>query len=103
MDILRSLLGMLFLLLVAYLLSNNRRAVSGRTLIAALCTQLAIGALVLFVPVGRAVLAGAANGVNRVLDMGNHGIAFVFGGPSTAGCSSCSATAGSCSACACCR
>ena len=80
MDILRSLLGMLFLLLVAYLLSNNRRAVSGRTLIAALCTQLAIGALVLFVPVGRAVLAGAANGVNRVLDMGNHGIAFVFGG-----------------------
>ena len=79
MDILRSLLGMLFLLLVAYLLSNNRRAVSGRTLIAALCTQLAIGALVLFVPVGRAVLAGAANGVNRVLDMGNHGIAFVFG------------------------
>lgn len=80
MDILRSLLGMLFLLLVAYLLSNNRRAVSGRTMIAALCTQLAIGALVLFVPSGRAVLAAAASGVNRVLDMGNHGIAFVFGG-----------------------
>ncbi|MCA3859388.1 MAG: NupC/NupG family nucleoside CNT transporter, partial [Burkholderia sp.] len=80
MDILRSLLGMLFLLLVAYLLSNNRRAVSGRTMIAALLTQFAIGALVLFVPSGRTALAGAANGVNRVLDMGNHGIAFVFGG-----------------------
>ncbi len=79
-DILRSLLGMSFLLLVAYLLSNNRRAVSGRTMIAALLTQLAIGALVLFVPSGRAALAAAAHGVNRVLDMGNHGIAFVFGG-----------------------
>ncbi|OJA85353.1 NupC/NupG family nucleoside CNT transporter [Burkholderia ubonensis] len=80
MDILRSLSGMLFLLLIAYLLSNNRRAVRGRTMIAALLTQLAIGALVLFVPAGRAALATAANGVNRVLDMGNHGIAFVFGG-----------------------
>ncbi|RQR47462.1 NupC/NupG family nucleoside CNT transporter, partial [Burkholderia sp. Bp9126] len=80
MDILRSLLGMLFLLLVAYLLSNNRRAVRGRTMIAALCTQLAIGALVLFVPPGRAALAAAASSVNGVLNMGNHGIAFVFGG-----------------------
>ncbi|WP_175781837.1 NupC/NupG family nucleoside CNT transporter [Burkholderia anthina] len=80
MDILRSLLGMCFLLLVAYLLSNNRREVRLRTMVAALLTQIAIGALVLFVPLGRAALAMTANSVNRVLEMGNHGIAFVFGG-----------------------
>ncbi|WP_186043279.1 NupC/NupG family nucleoside CNT transporter [Burkholderia gladioli] len=80
MDILRSLLGMACLLAIAYLLSNNRRGVSLRTLIAALATQLVLGALVLFVPPGRAALAMAANGVNQVLEMGNHGIAFVFGG-----------------------
>ncbi|PRE80177.1 NupC/NupG family nucleoside CNT transporter [Burkholderia gladioli] len=80
MDILRSLLGMACLLAIAYLLSNNRRGVSLRTLLAALATQLVLGALVLFVPTGRAALAMAANGVNKVLEMGNHGIAFVFGG-----------------------
>ncbi|WP_186211187.1 NupC/NupG family nucleoside CNT transporter [Burkholderia gladioli] len=80
MDILRSLLGMACLLAIAYLLSNNRRGVSLRTLLAALATQLVLGALVLFVPTGRAALAMAANGVNQVLEMGNHGIAFVFGG-----------------------
>ncbi|WP_186180086.1 NupC/NupG family nucleoside CNT transporter [Burkholderia gladioli] len=80
MDILRSLLGMACLLAIAYLLSNNRRGVSLRTLLAALATQLVLGALVLFVPPGRAALAMAANGVNQVLEMGNHGIAFVFGG-----------------------
>nr|WP_257977949.1 NupC/NupG family nucleoside CNT transporter [Burkholderia gladioli] len=76
----RSLLGMACLLAIAYLLSNNRRGVSLRTLLAALATQLVLGALVLFVPPGRAALAMAANGVNQVLEMGNHGIAFVFGG-----------------------
>nr|WP_267910615.1 MULTISPECIES: NupC/NupG family nucleoside CNT transporter [Burkholderia] len=76
----RSLLGMACLLAIAYLLSNNRRGVSLRTLLAALATQLVLGALVLFVPTGRAALAMAANGVNQVLEMGNHGIAFVFGG-----------------------
>lgn len=80
MDIVRSLCGMLILLLIAYLLSNNRAAVRPRTLLAALATQLAIGALVLFVPFGRTALAAAAAGVNRVLEMGNHGVSFIFGG-----------------------
>lgn len=79
-DIVRSLCGMLILLLIAYLLSNNRGAVRPRTLFAALATQLAIGALVLFVPFGRSALAVVASAVNRVLEMGNHGVSFIFGG-----------------------
>ncbi len=80
MDILRSLCGILVLLVVGYCLSMNRRAVRGRTVVAALALQLAIGALVLFVPIGRAVLAAVARGVNDVLEMGQHGLTFLFGG-----------------------
>lgn len=80
MDILRSVCGILVLLGVGYCLSMNRRAVKPRTVIAALATQLVVGAFVLFVPVGRHVLASIAYGVNGVLEMGKHGLMFLFGG-----------------------
>ena len=47
---------------------------------AALGTQIAIGALILFVPVGKTVLGATAIGVNHVLEYGNKGIEFMFGG-----------------------
>jgi len=68
------------LLLIAFALSTNRRAVRPRTMVTALLLQVAIGALVLFVPQGSAVLAAAARGMNHVLEMGNRGISFMFGG-----------------------
>lgn len=71
---------MFLLLLIAYVLSTNRRAIRPRTLVAALCVQIAIGALVLFVPLGSATLAATARGVNHILEMGNHGVSFMFGG-----------------------
>ena len=46
----------------------------------ALAWQFAIGGLVLFVPQGRNALAGAAPAVNCVLEYGNQGISFLFGG-----------------------
>ncbi|NKD54037.1 MULTISPECIES: NupC/NupG family nucleoside CNT transporter [unclassified Haematospirillum] len=80
MDIWRSLLGMAILLLIGLAISNNRRAIRPRVVVAALLCQIAIGALVLFVPLGKDVLAAAANGVNHVLDYGHEGAAFLFGG-----------------------
>ena len=80
MNIVRSLCGMSVLLLIAFVLSTNRRAIRPRTLITAFLLQIAIGALVLFVPLGSAALAAAARGMNHVLDMGNRGISFLFGG-----------------------
>ena len=80
MDMGRSVLGIFVLLALAYAISDNRRLISPRTVLAALATQIAIGALVLFVPLGRAVLSGAAIGVNHVIEYGNAGIGFVFGG-----------------------
>jgi CNT family concentrative nucleoside transporter len=79
-DIVRSLFGIVFLLLIAYVFSTNRSGIRLRTLIPALATQVAIGALVLFVPLGSVALAAAARGVNHVLQMGDRGVSFMFGG-----------------------
>jgi CNT family concentrative nucleoside transporter len=80
MEIARSMLGVLVLLSLAFAISNNRNAIRPRVVISALAAQFAIGALVLFVPLGRNLLAGAAQGVDRLLEYGNQGVDFIFGG-----------------------
>jgi concentrative nucleoside transporter, CNT family len=79
-DILRGIGGLAVLLAIAYALSMNRSAIRPRVVFAALATQVAIGALVLFVPLGRVALGGAASAVGHVIDYGNQGIEFLFGG-----------------------
>jgi concentrative nucleoside transporter, CNT family len=76
----RSLIGIVVLLLIAFALSMNRKAIKPRIIIAALLTQISIGAIVLFIPLGKDILLNVANAVNHVLDYGNHGISFLFGG-----------------------
>lgn len=51
-----------------------------RTVLGALALQVAIGALVLYVPAGRDALNAMANGVSKVISYGNEGISFLFGG-----------------------
>ncbi|HEX7642147.1 MAG TPA: NupC/NupG family nucleoside CNT transporter [Burkholderiaceae bacterium] len=80
MEIARSLLGMAILLLAAFAISDNRSAIKLRIVASALAAQIAIGAMILFIPAGKQALAGIAQTVNQVLDYGNHGIAFMFGG-----------------------
>ncbi|MEO8101906.1 MAG: NupC/NupG family nucleoside CNT transporter [Betaproteobacteria bacterium] len=76
----RSLVGVGILVLIGFLLSYNRKAISWRTVLAALAVQMAIGAFVLFVPVGKDILGGIANGVTHVLEFGFKGTEFLFGG-----------------------
>lgn len=80
MELGRSVLGVLMLIGIGYALSMNRGAINWRTVIAAVLVQMAIGAFVLFVPFGKDVLEVLARGVNHVLDFGNKGIEFMFGG-----------------------
>ena len=78
--LLRSVGGIVGLLVIAWLLSMDRRAIRPRVVFAALAAQIAIGALILFVPLGKSVLSAIAIGVNHVLEYGNKGIEFMFGG-----------------------
>ena len=64
---------------LAYLFSNNRGAINRRTVGIAFLIQIAIAALVLFVPVGGLVLDKVVKGVQYVINYGNDGIDFVFG------------------------
>ncbi len=80
MQILMGLVGMIVLLLIAVLLSSNRKAINLRTVLGAWLIQVGIGALILYVPVGRKVLLAMSEGVANVIAYGNAGISFLFGG-----------------------
>ncbi|OBX08137.1 nucleoside transporter NupC [Gallibacterium salpingitidis] len=80
MDSLMSILGIVVLLAIAFLLSNNRKAINFRTVGGAFIIQIGIGALVLYSELGRKALLGAAEAVNKVISYGNEGISFLFGG-----------------------
>ncbi|AJJ09623.1 nucleoside transporter, NupC family protein [Yersinia rohdei] len=75
-----SLVGMAVLILIAVLLSSNFRAINIRTVIGAFLLQVGVGALVLYVPIGRRILGGMSQGVANVIAYGNDGISFMFGG-----------------------
>ena len=80
MGILGSVLGIIVLLVIAVLFSNNRKAINLRTVLGALAIQIGFAALILYVPFGRDALQATANGVSNVIAYGNEGINFVFGG-----------------------
>jgi CNT family concentrative nucleoside transporter len=77
---LTGLLGIIIILLLAWLLSENRRAISPRTVAGALFIQTGIGGLVLFVPAGARFLEALTVRVQGVINYANSGIDFVFGG-----------------------
>lgn len=80
MSTLNSLLGIIVLLAIAFVLSSNKKAINYRTVFGALGLQIGLGALVLYVPIGRQALQALADGVNNVIGYGFEGIKFVFGG-----------------------
>ncbi|MDE9540505.1 NupC/NupG family nucleoside CNT transporter [Xenorhabdus bovienii] len=79
MDILRSLMGIVILLLVGYLFSVNKKRISLRTVSAALLLQVSLGAIMLYVPAGKWLIHNIANGVNAVIFYSSAGSSFIFG------------------------
>ena len=79
MQVLMSLVGVLTIFGIAILLSTDRARINRRTILIAFAIQTTIAALILFVPAGSIVLDTIVQGVQRVINYGNDGIAFVFG------------------------
>ncbi|MGB0559466.1 MAG: NupC/NupG family nucleoside CNT transporter [Pseudohongiellaceae bacterium] len=79
MEIIVSLLGIAILLLIPYLLSENRRLINTRTVAGALLLQILIGALTLYSDTGIAILNYCSAAVGSVLENAQGGIEFVFG------------------------
>ncbi len=80
MQLLMSLVGMAVLILIAVLFSSNYRAIKLRTVLGAFLIQVAIGAFVLYVPAGKKILIGMSEGVSSVIQYGQKGMDFIFGG-----------------------
>lgn len=78
-----SLIGMVVLLGIAVLLSKNKRAINFRTVAGAFAIQFLFGAFVLYSSFGQIVLGAMTNGVQSIIDFGNYGINFLFGGLTT--------------------
>lgn len=79
MDIMRSFLGMIILLAIALLFSVNKKAISLRTVGAALLLQFAIGGIMLYFPPGKWLAEQAAYGIHKVMTYSDAGSAFIFG------------------------
>ncbi|MCC5515990.1 NupC/NupG family nucleoside CNT transporter [Vibrio splendidus] len=75
-----SLLGIITILVTAWLLSTDRKNIPLRTVSLAFLLQISFALLVLYVPMGKEVLNAATGAVSSLIDYGQEGINFLFGG-----------------------
>ena len=79
MQSLFGILGIATLAGLAFLLSENRKAISWRTILTAFGLQTLIGGFVLHSDSGEALLGSVSAGVQHIIDYGKDGAEFVFG------------------------
>ena len=79
MDRYFGIIGYVALLGVAFLMSNNRKAINYKLVISGLLIQLALAFFILKVPVGQAIFGKIGYLVTKLLDYSNKGADFVFG------------------------
>lgn len=75
-----SFFGYICLIIFAWLCSSARRRVNWRTVGGAIAIQFLFGALVLYVPAGKAALEWLSALVATIISYGDDGIRFLFGG-----------------------
>jgi CNT family concentrative nucleoside transporter len=73
------LIGIILILLIAWVASDNRKKIRLRTVGACFALQVAIAIFVLYIPAGKGVLEFVAGKVTTLLSYADAGIGFVFG------------------------
>ena len=73
------LFGLAVLIGIAWLFSNNKRAVDWRLVVTGIALQIAFAAVVLLVPGGREVFDALGKGFVKILEFVNAGSSFIFG------------------------
>ena len=72
-------IGIVIILGLAYLWSNNRKKINIRLVITGLILQLVLAVFILKVPVGQDIFAWLGKAINKLLDFSQQGGQFVFG------------------------
>ncbi|MES2730597.1 MAG: nucleoside transporter C-terminal domain-containing protein [Bacteroidota bacterium] len=73
------LIGVAVILLLAFLLSNNRKAINYRLVITGLAIQVGLAIFILKIPIGQKIFGWLAKAVEKVLSFSDRGGEFVFG------------------------
>jgi CNT family concentrative nucleoside transporter len=73
------IIGILILLGLAYLWSNNRKAINYRLVFTGLGLQFLLAVFILKVPLGQTIFAWLGKAINKLLDFSQEGGSFVFG------------------------
>ncbi|MGE8081015.1 NupC/NupG family nucleoside CNT transporter [Peribacillus loiseleuriae] len=80
MNYLISIAGLIVVLALAWIVSNNRKQVKIRPIILMIIIQLILSYVLLNTKIGLDVIQAIANGFTKLLSFANEGISFVFGG-----------------------
>jgi concentrative nucleoside transporter, CNT family len=72
-------IGIIVILGLAFLWSNNRKAINYRLVITGLVLQLALAIFILKVPVGQDIFYWLGKAINKLLDFSKEGALFIFG------------------------
>jgi len=73
------IIGIVIILLLAYLWSNNRKAINYRLVITGLLLQILLAIFILKVPIGKEIFFWLGKAINKLLDFSKEGANFVFG------------------------
>jgi len=73
------IIGIVVILGLAFLWSNNRKAINYRLVITGLILQVVLAVFILKIPVGQAIFSWMGKGINKLLDFSQEGGLFVFG------------------------
>lgn len=80
MDRFFGILGIIFILGITYLMSNNRKKINYKTIGIAFLLQIAIAIFIFKVPIGRQIFLGLGLLIQKILEFAFQGGEFVFGG-----------------------
>ncbi|MCX6329373.1 MAG: NupC/NupG family nucleoside CNT transporter [Bacteroidia bacterium] len=72
-------IGIIIILGLAFLWSNNRKAINIRLVITGLILQIALAVFILKVPIGQDIFAWLGKAINKLLDFSQEGGYFIFG------------------------
>lgn len=74
------IIGLVLILGLAFLLSNNRKAINYRTVISGLLTQIVLALFILKTEAGASLFAWVGHKIESLLHLADQGGEFVFGG-----------------------
>ncbi len=73
------LIGVVLIFTIAFLMSNNRKAINYKLVFSGLAIQISLAVFILKIPIGKSIFAWLGDAVTKILNFSQAGAAFVFG------------------------